>query len=97
MIQQDEGGAEMSIEQAQAFIEKVKNDEDLAKRLSEAQDNESKLEIARQEGFEFELEDVKIAKDGLTDEALADVAAANASQEGCERYSNNNLHWVLIG
>ena len=47
----------MSIEQAQAFMEKVKNDEDLAKRLSEARDNESKLEIARQEGFEFDLEE----------------------------------------
>lgn len=30
----------MSIEQAQAFIEKVKNDEDLQKRLNEAEDSE---------------------------------------------------------
>ena len=70
----------MSIEQAQAFFEKVKNDEDLAKRLSEAQDNESKLEIARQEGFEFELEDAKIAKDALTEEGLERVAAGSQDE-----------------
>ncbi|MFO8032975.1 MAG: Nif11-like leader peptide family natural product precursor [Desulfohalobiaceae bacterium] len=64
----------MSIEQAQAFMEKVKNDEDLAKRLSEAQDNESKLEIARQEGFEFDLEEAGKAKDELVYDDLEGVA-----------------------
>lgn len=53
----------MSIEQAQAFIEKVKNDEDLQKRLSEAQDNESKLEIAKQEGFKFGPKELNKAKE----------------------------------
>ena len=64
----------MSIEQAQAFMEKVKNDEDLAKRLVEASDSESKLEIARQEGFEFNLEDIKKAKEELSDDDLDGVA-----------------------
>jgi predicted ribosomally synthesized peptide with nif11-like leader len=65
----------MSIEQAQAFMEKVKNDEDLAKRLYDAQDIESKLEIARQEGFEFDLEEANKAKDELSNEDLDSVAA----------------------
>ena len=64
----------MSIEQAQAFMEKVQNDEDLAKRLSEAQDNESKLEIARQEGFEFDLEQAKKATEEIDDTQLDSVA-----------------------
>ena len=68
----------MSIEQAQAFMEKVKNDEDLAKRLSEAQDSESKLEIARQEGFEFSVEEFKKAAECLTDEELEATAGGKS-------------------
>jgi predicted ribosomally synthesized peptide with nif11-like leader len=73
----------MSIEQVQAFMEKVKNDEDLVKRLSEAQDNESKLEIARQEGFEFDLEDVKKAKEQITDDELYKVAGGGDDWDYC--------------
>ena len=71
----------MSIEQAQAFFEKVRNDEDLAKRLSEAQDNESKLEIARQEGFEFGLEEAKKAKSQISDDELDNVAGGHARRD----------------
>ncbi|MFO8031569.1 MAG: Nif11-like leader peptide family RiPP precursor [Desulfohalobiaceae bacterium] len=69
----------MSIEQAQAFIEKVKKDEELQKRLSEAQNTESKLEIARQEGFEFDLKEAKKAKDQITDDELYKVAGGHCS------------------
>ena len=68
----------MSIENAQAFIENVKNDEDLQKRLSEAQDKESKLEIARQDGFEFTEEEFKKATERLTDEELEAAAGGQA-------------------
>lgn len=64
----------MSVEQAKAFFEKVQNDEDLQKKLSEAQDSESKLEIARQEGFEFDLQEANKAKEELTDNQIANVA-----------------------
>ena len=47
----------MSVEQARAFIEKVKNDEQLQNRLVEAQDTESKLEITKKEGYEFSVDD----------------------------------------
>ncbi|MFO8032971.1 MAG: Nif11-like leader peptide family natural product precursor [Desulfohalobiaceae bacterium] len=78
----------MSIEQAQAFMEKVKNDEGLAKRLSEAQDSESKLEIARQEGYEFDLEEAKKAKDQLGEDELDDVACG-AQSSGCTSSVHN--------
>jgi predicted ribosomally synthesized peptide with nif11-like leader len=74
----------MSIEQAQAFFEKVKNDEELAKRLSEAKDNESKLEIARQEGFRFDLEEAKKAKEELSDEQIANMAGGERQILGCD-------------
>ncbi|MFO7803320.1 MAG: Nif11-like leader peptide family RiPP precursor [Desulfovermiculus sp.] len=68
----------MSIEQDQAFFEKVKNDEELQKRLSEAPDSEGRQEIARQEGYEFDLEEAKKAKGELSDEGLYSIAAGGS-------------------
>lgn len=78
----------MSIEQAQAFIKKVQSDEDLTKKLSEAQDNDSKLEIARQEGFEFDLEEIKKAKDELGEDALFAVSGGHQPSPACT-YKDN--------
>ncbi|MFO8032980.1 MAG: Nif11-like leader peptide family natural product precursor [Desulfohalobiaceae bacterium] len=84
---------QMSIEQAQAFFEKVKNDEDLAKRLSEAPDSERKLEIARQEGFEFDLEEARKAKDEISDDELENIAGGGIfgcfARPSCYRDVNN--------
>jgi predicted ribosomally synthesized peptide with nif11-like leader len=77
----------MSIEQAQAFMEQVKNDEDLAKRLSEAKDNESKLEIARQEGFKFDLEEANKAIEMISDDEIAKVAGG-VHEPGCTGNQN---------
>ncbi|MFO7802813.1 MAG: Nif11-like leader peptide family natural product precursor [Desulfovermiculus sp.] len=68
----------MSIEQAKAFFEKVKYDEDLQKRLSEAPDSEGRLEIARQQGFEFDLEEAKKAKEELSDVEFHSIAAGGS-------------------
>lgn len=64
----------MSVEQARAFIEKVKNDEQLQNRLVEAQDTESKLEITKKEGYEFSVDDYKEAAEELSDADLEQLA-----------------------
>ncbi len=69
----------MSIEQAQAFMEKVKNDEDLAKRLNEAEDSESRLNIAQELGYEFTLEEAQQVISELPDSALDKFAGGNRS------------------
>lgn len=63
----------MSIEQAKAFFEKVKNDEELIMKLSKAQDSESKLEIARQEGFDFDEHEAKQVISGLSEVELESI------------------------
>lgn len=85
----------MSIEQAQAFIEKVQNDEDLQKRLSQAQDRESKLEIARQEGFEFTEEEFIKASECLTDKELEAEAGGVTDHlyAGYSSCSKPNIYW----
>jgi predicted ribosomally synthesized peptide with nif11-like leader len=64
----------MSIEAAKAFIEKVKTDAELAKKVKEAEDADSKLQIAKQEGFEFTAQEAKQVQEELTDEDLDSVA-----------------------
>ena len=64
----------MSIEQAQAFMEKVKNDEDLQKRLKEAEDSETRLNIAKEMGYDFTLEEARQASEQLSPDELEQVA-----------------------
>jgi predicted ribosomally synthesized peptide with nif11-like leader len=53
----------MSIEQAQAFTGKVKNDEDLQKRMSETPNAEGsvRLKIAVAMGYDLSAEDIRQA------------------------------------
>jgi len=73
----------MSMEQARAFLEKVKNDEDLQKRLSDAQDKESRWEIAKQEGFEFTLGELGEASDELGEADLEGVGGGRRPPDEC--------------
>lgn len=74
----------MSIEQARAFFEKVINDEDLQKKMREAQDPETKLAIARQEGFEFGPEEAKQILEELSDGILEQVSAGMPGPSCCD-------------
>ena len=64
----------MSIESAQAFIERIKTDEEFAKNVTECKDSESRMSYAKEAGFEFTLEEVKEVTSELTDEMLDSVA-----------------------
>ena len=74
----------MSIESAQDFIEDVKNDEDLANRLSKAQDSESRLEIAKQEGYEFDKEEIRRAKENLYEFDFNQRVVSSSCQFDCD-------------
>ena len=55
----------MSIKSAKAFLETVKNNEELAKRLSECKTGEEKVRLARSENFDFTEQELKDAMIGL--------------------------------
>ena len=63
----------MSIESAKAFLEKVKSDEDLLAKLSDATGGEDRLNIAKSEGFEFSKEEMLKVQEELGDKELASV------------------------
>ena len=64
----------MSIESAQAFIERMKTDEDFAKNVTECKDAEARITYVKEAGFEFTLEEVKGVTSELTDDMLDNVA-----------------------
>jgi predicted ribosomally synthesized peptide with nif11-like leader len=68
-----EGGL-MSIESAKAYVERVKTDEEFARRVSEAASREERAEIARSEGFDFTPEELKTEIGELSEEELEAVA-----------------------
>lgn len=55
----------MSIKSAQAFLQLIKENEDLAKKLSECRDNQEKINFARKHGFDFTEQEFKDALVGL--------------------------------
>ena len=69
----------MSIESAKAFLERVKNDEDLIKKLSDNNlSGEERLNIAKAEGFEFTKDEILKVREELSDDELEKVAGGGA-------------------
>ncbi|MBW4055855.1 MAG: Nif11-like leader peptide family natural product precursor [Proteobacteria bacterium] len=75
----------MSIESAQAFLERMKTDEEFAKNVTEYKDFEASMSYVKEAGFEFTLEEVKALTSELTDEMLDQVSGGSSSlmKQGC--------------
>ena len=64
----------MSIESAQDFVERVKSDDEFAKRVAGTASREERAEIATAEGFDFTPEELKSVTEELSVEELEAVA-----------------------
>ena len=73
----------MSIENAKAFLEKVKNDEELLKKLSDSQSGEDRLNIAKAEGFVFTKEEMFSVTSELSDDDLGTVSGGGLHGGPC--------------
>ncbi|MCP4152890.1 MAG: Nif11-like leader peptide family natural product precursor [bacterium] len=78
----------MSIKSAQAFIERIQNDEDFRKELEERASEEERMKFAKARGFDFTKEEIDELKDTLTDDELNKVAGG-----GCW----DIFHWCQKG
>ena len=67
----------MSKESAKAFIEKIKSEEEFAKRVTGAASREERAEIAKSEGFDFTPEELKAVTGELSVEELEAVACGH--------------------
>ena len=64
----------MSIESAQAFLERMKTDEEFAKNVTECKDAEARIAYVKEAVFEFTIEEIKGVASELTDDMLDNVA-----------------------
>ena len=71
----------MSIESAKAFIEKMKTDEEFAKKVKECKDGAARMAFAKGSGFEFTVEEIKLEGE-LSDEDLDAVAGGGCIKMG---------------
>jgi len=60
----------MSLESAKAYIERMKNDENFKKKVTELKDSETRKVFVVSEGFDFSVEDIKQASCELSEEEL---------------------------
>ena len=63
----------MSIESAKAFIEKMKNDEEFAKKIMAETNQESRMALACGEGFAFTKDEIGQVAEEITDDELGRV------------------------
>ena len=64
----------MSEEQLKAFLEKVKGDSNLQRKLKATSDADAVLTIAKEEGFVISFDDLKSTQSEVSDEELEGVA-----------------------
>lgn len=64
----------MSIEAAQAFIERLKTDKEFAKKATECKNAEERMALAKVEGYEFSKENISQLSSELTDDELDLIA-----------------------
>jgi predicted ribosomally synthesized peptide with nif11-like leader len=63
----------MSIESAKLFIDRIKNDEDFAKKVTACKDAEARKAFVSNEGFAFNEEEIEACKAELSDSELTRV------------------------
>ncbi len=57
----------MSIKSAQAFIERIQNDEDFRKEVEERASVEERMKFAKARGFDFTKDEIDELKDTIND------------------------------
>ncbi len=63
----------MSIKSAQAFIERIQNDENFRKELEERASTEERMKFAKARGFDFTKDEIDELKDTINDGDLDKV------------------------
>lgn len=63
----------MSIEAAKSFIERMKTDEEFAKKVTACKDAEARMAVVREAGFDFTAAEIKETGPALTDDELSRV------------------------
>lgn len=78
----------MSVESAQAFMERIKTDEDFNKKVKECKSGEERMAFVKATGFDFTPEEIKKAEEEISDSELDAVA-------GGDHWCENVFCWTF--
>lgn len=84
----------MSVENAKAFIEKLKSDETLRDQIAQAGSDEERLQMATEAGFEFTVEEYNQMVNARGDEELSDEDLESVAGGGMQIFVKT---WKLSG
>jgi predicted ribosomally synthesized peptide with nif11-like leader len=82
----------MSIESAKAFIERMKTDEDFAKKVTACKDEKARMAFVKKEGFDFTPLDIKKLKSELSDE---EVCRAKGGRCGLDNSGTDKFNYPM--
>ena len=76
----------MSIDQAKAFIERMKSDKAFADQVMVIEDVDKRMSFIKKAGFDFTLEEIKAVKAELSDEQLEAAVCSGSGMvwTGCK-------------
>lgn len=69
----------MSVESAKAYMERIKTDEDFAKKVMECKDQEARMAFVQAAGFDFTSDEIPPLLGELQDDELSNVAGGFSS------------------
>lgn len=64
----------MSVASAKAYVEKIKTDEEFAKKVKACKDADERMAFVKKAGFDFTVEEINSLKGQLSDNELDAVA-----------------------
>ena len=67
----------MSVESAKEFYKRLKEDEEFAKKINDTQDNEERVKLVKDEGYDFTLEELNGVIHEETGKKLSDEELEN--------------------
>lgn len=77
----------MSIEAAKSFIERMKTDEEFAKKVTACKDIEERKTLIQQAGFDFTASEFKEVSQVLSDDDLENVAGGTVSLDNRAKFN----------
>jgi predicted ribosomally synthesized peptide with nif11-like leader len=81
----------MSIEAAKSFIERMKTDEEFAKKVTACKDIEERKTLIQQAGFDFTASEFKEVSQVLSDDDLENVAGGGGALKNSLPFTSLNM------
>ncbi len=71
----------MSIENAKAFVERMKTDENFRKKVGEKSSPDDRMKFAKESGYDFSKDELEQVKSELSEDELEKIGAGTGTRD----------------